>query len=299
MATGMITDIERCAFSDGPGIRTVVFFKGCNMRCQWCHNPETIPIRQSLLYYPNRCISCFKCVYACPSKAQKRIDGVHHFYPRLCVKCGKCAAVCYAEAMVTSGKRMTVEQIMHEVIQDKPYYQSSGGGVTLTGGEVMCQIPFACELADACHAEDIQVGIETNLSLPFDEMLPLLNLTDIVMCDLKIWDSAEHERRTGISNERIIENLRKLDALGKPFIVRTPLIPGATDTDENIGAIAAFLGTLKNLQRYELLNFNPLGASKYEGMGVPNAFATAKPLPRERVMALKAIADAHCTTRIE
>lgn len=220
MAAGMITDIERCSFSDGPGIRTVVFFKGCNMHCKWCHNPETISPKKSMLYYPQRCISCFKCVYACPSKAQKRIDGVHRFFPRLCIQCGKCAGVCYAEAMVASGRSMKVEDVMREVRQDKAYYQGSGGGVTLSGGEVMCQIPFAVELTDACHAEGIAVGLETNLSLPFEQMLPLLSRADVVMCDLKIWDSREHQRWTSVPNERIIENIRRLDELDKPIIVR-------------------------------------------------------------------------------
>lgn len=299
MAVGMITDIERCSFRDGPGIRTVVFFKGCNMHCKWCHNPETISPRKSMMYYPQRCISCFKCVYACPSKAQKRIDGVHRFFPRLCIQCGKCAAVCYAEAMVASSRSMKVEDVMREVRQDKAYYQGSGGGVTLTGGEVMCQIPFAVELADACRAEGIPVGIETNLCLPFEQMLPLLSRSDVVMCDLKLWDSSEHQRWTGVPNELIIENIRRLDELGKPIIVRTPLIPGATDSEENISAISAFLVGIKNLSYYELLNFNPLGGSKYESMGLKNEFAGAKPLPRERVAALAAVARAHCTTRTD
>ena len=299
MAVGMITDIERCSFRDGPGIRTVVFFKGCNMHCKWCHNPETISPRKSMMYYPQRCISCFKCVYACPSKAQKRIDGVHRFFPRLCIQCGKCAAVCYAEAMVASSRSMKVEDVMREVRQDKAYYQGSGGGVTLTGGEVMCQIPFAVDLADACRAEGIPVGIETNLCLPFEQMLPLLSRSDVVMCDLKLWDSSEHQRWTGVPNELIIENIRRLDELGKPIIVRTPLIPGATDSEENISAISAFLAGIKNLSYYELLNFNPLGGSKYESMGLKNEFAGVKPLPRERVAALAAVARAHCTTRTD
>lgn len=299
MAVGMITDIERCSFRDGPGIRTVVFFKGCNMHCKWCHNPETISPRKSMMYYPQRCISCFKCVYACPSKAQKRIDGVHRFFPRLCIQCGKCAAVCYAEAMVASSRSMKVEDVMREVRQDKAYYQGSGGGVTLTGGEVMCQIPFAVELADACRAEGIPVGIETNLCLPFEQMLPLLSRSDVVMCDLKLWDSSEHQRWTGVPNELIIENIRRLDELGKPIIVRTPLIPGATDSEENISAISDFLASIKNLSYYELLNFNPLGGSKYESMGLKNEFAGVKPLPRERVAALAAVARAHCTTRTD
>ena len=128
--TGMITEIERFALNDGPGIRTTVFFKGCNMNCAWCHNPETIRCGRDLLYHANKCIGCYKCVYACPSKAHKRIDGVHRYFPNLCVKCGKCADICYAGAMEMSGRKATVREVMAEILQDKPYYQSSGGGVT-------------------------------------------------------------------------------------------------------------------------------------------------------------------------
>jgi len=270
---GIITDIQRFSLHDGPGIRTTVFLKGCNMRCDWCHNPETISAVRELHYYETKCISCYKCIYACPSKAHKKINGIHKFFPNLCVKCGKCAEICYTEAMAISGKKMTVEDIMAEVRQDKPYYISSGGGVTLSGGEVLCQKDFALELCRACHGEGISVAIETNLNFPWEEIQPIINEVDLVMCDLKIWDNAKHKEHTGADNYRIIENIAALAKSGKPFIVRTPLIPGVTDDEENISSIGQYLNDLlpgSGLMYYELLNFNPLGGTKYKSLGKRN-----------------------------
>lgn len=292
---GMITEIERFALNDGPGIRTTVFFKGCNMHCDWCHNPETISPGRDLHYYASKCIGCYKCVYACPCKAQKRINNMHMYYPNICVKCGKCAEVCYAGAMAVSGKKMSVEDVMFEVRQDKPYYTSSGGGVTLSGGEVTCQLDFAAALCDACHEERIPVGIETNLFLPWEKMSGFIGKVDLVMCDLKLWDSAAHRAHTGVENDQIIKNIRCLADSGKPFLVRTPLIPGVTDSEDNIHAIAEYLASVtagSGFLYYELLNFNPLGNAKYESLKKKNPYAGEKPLPPDRVSALKQAAEA-------
>ncbi len=269
----LITDIQRFCLSDGPGIRTVVFFKGCNFRCAWCHNPETLSFTPDLMVYPAKCIGCGKCFTVCPVGAHKTVDGTHLVDRVLCVKCGKCASVCYAEALVMSGKEMTVEEVMREIRQDKAFYENSGGGVTLSGGEVLCHLPFAIELAKACRAEGIHVAIETNLSLPYGEIKPLLDEVDLIMADCKIMDEEEHKKYTGASSRTVIENIRSIT--DKPLIVRTPLIPGATATRENLRAIAKMLAEKDNLIYYQLLNFNPLGASKYQSIGTENAFATS------------------------
>ena len=291
--TAVVTDIQRFSLNDGPGIRTTVFFKGCNMNCAWCHNPETIKPKQDILYNKSKCIGCYKCVYACPSKAHKRINGEHRFFPNLCIKCGKCASICFAGSMEATAKTKTIDDIMFEIVQDKSYYKSSKGGVTLSGGEVLCQKEFANSLIEACHNEDINVGLETALNFPTDAIAPVLNAADIIMCDLKIFNDADHKKWTGVSNKNILENIAYIDTIGVPYIVRTPLIPGATDSDENIKAIADFLSTLNSGSRmyYELLNFNPLGASKYDSMGKKNQFKDAKPLPRTRIMELKTLSE--------
>lgn len=300
---GMITEIERFALNDGPGIRTVVFFKGCNMHCAWCHNPETIRGNRELHYYASKCIGCYKCVYACPSKAHKRISNEHRFFPNLCVTCGKCADICYAGAMAVSGTKASVEDVMNEILQDKPYYITSGGGVTLSGGELLCQQEFAEAITDACHAEGIPVGIETNLSLPWEQISPLMEKPELIMCDLKLDDSNTHKTWTGIGNEIIKKNIQQLARTGKPYLVRTPLIPGVTDSEENISGIAAFLASADvnhTMMYYELLNFNPLGDTKYQSLRRKNPFADAKPLPKDRLNRLKELAEhAGIPVRIE
>lgn len=300
---GMITEIERFALNDGPGIRTTVFFKGCNLNCAWCHNPETISATKQLHYYAERCIGCFKCVDICPVGAQKKVNSCHMYCPELCVHCGRCAEICFAGAMSMSGSVMSVEDVMAEIIQDKPYYLSSGGGVTLSGGEVCCQAAFAERLTDACHEQGIPVGIESNLSLPWKKIEPLIGKIDLVMCDIKIADSAEHRKWVGAGNEAILDNIMKLCELGKPFIVRTPMIPGVTDSNENVAAIASFLNQAdrnNNMIYYELLNFNPLGESKYRSLMKKNPFEGVQPLSTGRMKELRAIAEKQgVKTRIE
>ncbi len=271
----LITDIQRFSLNDGPGIRTTVFFKGCNMHCAWCHNPETLSPKAQLMFYPAKCIGCGKCFAACPAGAHTLSDGKHTINRSLCTICGKCAQVCYAQALVISGKEMSVAQIMDEVRQDKAYYEASGGGVTLSGGEVLCHTEFALALTKACHAEGISVALETNLSFPYDAIRPLLEEVDLIMADCKLFDDALHRQYTGISNRTVLENLRAVQST--PIIVRTPLIPGVTATAENLRGIATFLSGKENLIYYQLLNFNPLGDTKYRSLDTRNPFAEATP----------------------
>ena len=279
----LVTDIQRFCLSDGPGIRTVVFFKGCNLRCAWCHNPETLSFDPDLMHYPAKCIGCGKCFSACPVGAHKVVNGTHTVDRALCIKCGRCADLCYADALVMSGKEMTVEEIMAEVRQDKPYYEASGGGVTLSGGEVLCHLPFALQLVRACREEGISVAIETNLSLPYADIKPLLDAVDIVMADFKLYDEQMHRKYTGASRQNVLDNLCAI--CDKPLIVRTPLIPGVTATEENLRPIAEMLAKKENLVYYQLLNFNPLGGSKYESLNAKNCFREARPFTNEEMQA--------------
>ncbi|MBO4491263.1 MAG: glycyl-radical enzyme activating protein [Lentisphaeria bacterium] len=283
---GWITEIQRFSLNDGPGIRTSVFFKGCSLNCAWCHNPETIRPQAELMVYPARCIGCGHCVEVCPTGAHFKQNGTPGFDRSKCVNCGKCAEVCFPGAMVMSAKKVTVPQVMAEIVQDRAYYRDSGGGVTLSGGEVFCQIGFAHALISACREEKLHIAAETNLHWDFDTVRPLLTKLDLVMFDLKLADPEAHRRWTGVDNARILSNLQRLDSLGIPLIGRTPLIPGATDTEENIRAIATEMRKLKNLVRWELLNFNPLGGSKFEALGLPDPFASVQPLNRERMSEL-------------
>ena len=280
---GNVTDIQRFSLNDGDGIRTTVFLKGCNMLCSWCHNPETITFSNTLLHYQAKCIGCGKCFEACPKGAHSIKDGVHTIDRDTCIRCGRCVDVCYAQALQMSSSSMSVEEIMREIAQDIPYYQKSNGGVTVSGGEALCQLEFVDALIDACKARGIQVAVETNLCHDFERIRPVLEKLDLLMFDIKLMDDTLHREYTGVGNQLILENAKKADALGVTMIVRTPLIPGVTDTKENLTAIAAFVSGLKHVKAYELLNFNPLGGVKYEAMNADNTFHEARPLTELRL----------------
>ncbi len=282
---GRITNIQRFSLHDGGGIRTTVFFHGCNMRCRWCHNPETLTERNAPLFYPAKCIGCGACLAACPTGARgNNFDG--------CIGCGKCAENCWPEALKMTYAEMTAEEVLREIRQDKTYYTRSAGGVTFSGGEALCQRAFLEELADACEREGIPMAIETNLLHDFDAIEPLLRRMSLVMADIKLLDEQEHRLWTGASNATVLENALRLGELGVPVIFRTPLIPGVTDTEANIGGIARFVSRIPNMQAYELLNFNPLGADKYSALRRGNDFADARPLPQERLRELESILQA-------
>lgn len=289
---GLVTEIQRFSLHDGPGIRTTVFLKGCNMLCGWCHNPETISARPSLCYYPDRCIGCGRCVLACPHQAHQ-IKGTLHVIDRsLCLACGRCAAVCPTEALLMAGTVMTVDEVMSEVRQDRVYYDESGGGVTLSGGEVLCQPAFARALIDACRAEGFAVALETNLNAPPAVVADLAQNADLVMFDIKLIDHGAHQKETGAELTNVLDNARMLADMGISLIVRTPLIPGITDQAENVAGIAAFAAKLASVRYYELLNFNPLGASKYDSLDLPYVFKDSRPLSPVKLSHLKAVAEA-------
>jgi len=290
---GRITDIQRFSLHDGHGIRTTVFLAGCNLRCAWCHNPETIRQKNTPLFYAAKCIGCGACYTACPTGARTDFDDAR------CTGCGACAAACWPEAIRMSWREMTVSEVMNEIRQDALYYRRSGGGVTLSGGEALCQLSFAAALTGACRAEGIPVAVETNLHHDFDAIRPLLLQMECVMADIKLMDPLHHRQYTGADNTVILENARHLSELGVPVLFRTPLIPGVTDTRENLTAIAAFLAALPGRPAWELLNFNPLGGDKYTAVRAENPFADARPLEADRLDEIRAwLRGAGVTPRI-
>ena len=287
---GVITDIQRFSLNDGPGIRTTVFFKGCNLRCVWCHNPESLAPGGELMVFPDKCIGCGHCAAVCVAGARRIAASGLEFEPGKCVRCGRCAEVCFPGALKNPARQVSVGQVMREIIQDAAYYRDSGGGVTLSGGEVFCQAGFALELVEACAAAAVPVAVETNLDWEFERMEPVLRRLDLAMFDLKLLDPAAHRQFTGAGNARILDNARRLDSLGIPLIARTPLIPGMTATRENVSGIAEFLREFRNLRYYELLNFNPLGASKYRALGRPNPLEGGRPLEPAQLTELRTAA---------
>lgn len=253
---GIITDIQKFSLTDGDGIRTTVFLKGCNLRCLWCHNPETFLMEPQIATYPQKCIHCGHCDH-CPTGARVRI-----------------------------GRSVTPQAVFEELASDIPYYRASGGGVTLSGGEPLLQATFCGELLALCHTAGVHTAIETNLTLPFARLAPLLPNLDFVYFDLKQMVSAQHQAQTGLGNETVLQNARLLARAGVPAGVRVPLVPGLTATAENVAAIAAFAGALGNVRSLELLNYNPLGEPKYTAVGLPYPLAGTRPLPREALAAL-------------
>jgi len=273
---GIITDIQRFSLHDGPGIRTTVFLKGCNMACAWCHNPESIRMAPELLYYSEKCIGCLECVAVCPGGAHSLTgDGAHVFERTLCRSCGACAGVCFAGASVMAGREMTVAEVMAEVLQDRDYYARSGGGLTLSGGEVLMQPTFAAALLQAAKAHGIATAVETNLSAPWETVAQVVANADLVMLDIKLFGNLAHRRWTGLGNDRVLANVRALAEAGVAFMVRTPIIPGVNDSAEVVQEVAGFLAGLAVRPVYELLRFNPLGGAKYRALQVTDRFAGA------------------------
>jgi len=264
----VIFDIERYATQDGPGIRTVIFFKGCNLHGCWCQNPESQSAKPQIMYYMNLCKGCERCIALCPNQAIQRHDTFGFVSdPDLCVACGKCVANCYFDARKLLGKTRTVSEIMREIRKDKPYYDFSGGGVTFSGGEPLLQAEFIISLARQCHEEGIHTAIETAGHIPwetFDRLLPYL---DLVFFDVKHIDPRLHKKYTGVSNERILDNLKKLSAVFTPLIIRIPVIPGYNDSVDVQQRIYEFVKQLPRLERVELLPYHRLGTTKYKGLG--------------------------------
>lgn len=290
---GILTTIQRFSLHDGPGIRSTVFFKGCNMRCKWCHNPETLSMSPEVLYYKVKCVGCGACAAVC--EGHTVVDGKMVYDREKCAEL-KCADVCFSGALEVCGKEYSVEDVLFEVMQDADYYTQSGGGVTLSGGEVLLQPGFAGELLAALKSKGVSTAIETNMNVDWESIEKLLPDVDLIMCDLKTWNSDLHKEWTGVDNKRIKENIAKLAQTGKPVIVRTPIIPGVNDNAEEIGAIAAYAAQMPNLKYYELLNFNPLGHSKYAALDADNAFVTARPLPEDQLNLLAEAAKKACSS---
>ena len=288
--TGIVTNIQRFSIHDGPGIRTTVFMKGCNLRCFWCHNPETLASRPELQLFLERCIGCGECLARCPNTCHLMVDGQRQFVRQSCVGCGRCAETCYAEALVLVGKEMTASEVVEEVLRDRPFYETSDGGVTLSGGEPLLQLAFSKAILQQCRDEGLHTAVETAANLPWDRIASILPLTDLAMMDIKLMDSARHRECTGVANERILENARRLGRKARSLIVRTPIVPGVNDNADDVRAVAEFAATLPNLLYYELLPFHPMATSKYDSLDIDYRARDLKSPPQEDMERLTAVA---------
>ena len=276
---GTIFDIQRFSLHDGPGLRTTVFFKGCPLRCWWCHNPESLDRRPVLGFTASRCIACGACVEACAMGVHRLSNGAHAMERRLCRICGRCAAACPARALEILGRKVSVRNVMRILERDLPFYEASGGGVTLSGGEPLAQPQFAAALLRACRRAGIATALDTCGYAPWAEIERLLPLVDLWLYDLKHTDPAAHKRATGVSNRRMMANLRRLAASGARIWLRVPLVPRFNDSQGHLEALAQLAAAMGPIERLHLLPYHRLGVGKRKRVGLDGSAEVPPPAP--------------------
>ncbi len=276
--SGMVFDIKRFAVHDGPGIRTTVFLKGCLLSCSWCHNPEGISKKPVLLFSESLCIGCQHCLKACEHNVHIFKDNRHLLQRENCIACGKCAQVCPTQALEISGREMTVEEVISEVERDKDFYITSGGGMTLSGGEPLLQFDFAFNLLKVAKEKGLHTVVDTCGYISWKNLERILKITDLFLYDIKHMDTKKHQFLTGVSNEQILENVRKLAKEKVNLIIRFPYIPTYNDDKDNLNQMASFLKSLSKIPKVEILPYHTLGRSKRERLGVEDTLKRV-PIP--------------------
>ena len=275
---GRIFEIQRFSIHDGPGIRTTVFLKGCPLRCLWCHNPEGMAPEKALSFVPEKCIGCGYCFRACERGAHKTAaepgadgaasGGKHTLDREVCVVCGACTEECYAKALELVGRDVTVEEALDDVLRDRPFYETSGGGMTLSGGEPLMQIEFTEALLRAAKGAGLHCVVETCGFAGRDRFERILPHVDLFLYDIKEMDPARHQELTGVPNGLILANLRSLHDAGAAVLVRLPIIPGLNDRDGHFRALAGLARSLPNLLGFEVMPYHRLGTSKLNRFGL-------------------------------
>lgn len=285
MGKAVVFDIQRYSVHDGPGIRTVVFFKGCPLRCRWCQNPEALQRRPELGFFPERCIGSRHCEKACPEGAilqgAKRIDRAR------CTMCGACVETCHAEALRLIGEEFAEEELLAQVSRDRPFYEDSGGGVTLSGGEPLLQIDFLEGFCRRAREEGLSLALETCGAVPFDAFRRILPFVDLILYDVKAIDPSLHKGWTGASNESILSNLERLRRSEVQVIPRVPIIPGHTEQPSNLKRIAAHLEG--SFPEVHLLPYHPWGESKRAPIDSPQPALELDPPSGDAIEAAKDI----------
>lgn len=305
---GNIIDIKRFTLHDGDGIRSTVFVKGCGLHCAWCHNPEGIEDCVGLWYLPRQCIRCRACVASCPELALASDDEAGPFIVidrSRCTNCGACVEACPTTALSFDGQRLSSEAVAELLLRDRQFYEESGGGITVSGGDPLIQSDFVLDILGRCHAAGLRTAIETCLQGPWAVLESFLPVTDLFIVDLKLADAELHREYTGQGNELIRSNYRRLSGpqgafgLKRDMLTRIPLIPRVTARPENVRAIARFVKDCSPGARVELINFNPLAENKYLLMGRDrDFFREMEPLSAEELAGLYAILEAEGLTSV-
>jgi len=292
---GLVYDIQRYSINDGPGIRTTVFFKGCPLKCLWCDNPESQEPFPQLLYSEQLCVRCYRCVKACPTGATTiSPDGAIEIERDRCQACGNCVKACLSEARAISGRRMTVDEVLEIVKSDRLFYQNSGGGVTASGGEAASQSDFVLELFKRCQECSIDTALDTCGYVSWEALEKILEYTDLVLFDIKHMEPGRHQELTGVSNKLILDNAIRIARKGIPMVIRVPLIPGYTDSIENIKALGEFVSEA-GLTRVDLVPYHQLGESKYRRLCKKYELSGVKPPTEGEVQAIQEILESYRT----
>lgn len=278
---GRITQIQSMSIHDGPGIRTTVFMKGCNMRCAWCHNPETWSANQQIQFLKDKCIACKACTLPALNDA---------FTPDQLIKPNKYSIAesisiteaCFTGALEVIGKDVSVDELIKAVEKDREFFEESGGGITISGGEPTLQTQFVIEVFKECKKRNIHTALETNLYVKPNILKEIAEFADLFMVDIKLWNSHLHKKWTGLGNELLLENIKLLNKLGKDIIIRTPVIPGVNDSIDELIPIAKFVNELNAVVYYELLPYHSLGIGKYIALGMESEMTVFPQLSKDR-----------------
>jgi len=289
---GIIFKIERLAVHDGPGIRTVVFFKGCPLRCQWCSSPESQNLGPEVAYDPVRCIRCHRCVFACPQKALSILQGGGlDFHRGLCTACGECVQACEVGARWLVGWSVHASEVLKEIEKDEIFYHRSGGGVTLSGGEPALQPEFARKILEGARYRGLHTAMETCGAAEWHVFAPLMPFLDLIYVDLKIFSARRHMAMTGRDNARVLQTLEGINSQCRDIelVVRVPVVPGFNDDIDNLGHIAEFLLGLDSLKRVELLPYHRYGVRTYDLLGRRYELSDVMPPAREEMQEIAAL----------
>ena len=294
MTSGLVTNIQRYALEDGPGIRTTVFLKGCPLACAWCHNPENINRQPEVVILESHCIRCGRCLLACPQTpgtitppTPGSIPPDALRAPADCLQCGTCADACPTGARILMGREYSRDELLDEILDDRPFFEESGGGLTLSGGEPLAQFGFIHELLTAAKAEGIHTALDTCGFAPIHQLLELLPLVNLFLYDLKVLDDDRHRECTGVSNALILDNLRTLDAHHALLWLRIPIVPGVNNDPADLEALAQFAATLKSVRQVNLLPYHRTALVKFQRLHRPYSL-DAIPAPSAETMALAA-----------
>ncbi|MBC3901681.1 MAG: glycyl-radical enzyme activating protein [Firmicutes bacterium HGW-Firmicutes-4] len=291
-AKGVIFDIQRFSVHDGPGIRTIVFLKGCPLKCDWCSNPESQQSQQELMFIGHNCIGCSKCLSVCPAGAID-MENPSRVIQKKCTHCGKCVEVCYAGALNMAGEEKTVEMVLSELKKDAIYYRNSGGGITFSGGEPFFQQEFFEQLLMGCRSIGWHTTIETTGVATEKGLNRILPLVDLVFMDIKHMDDQKHQLYTGTSNKTVLKNAKIIAKTGVPMIVRIPVIPEVNDDLMNIQATADFVRSLESVKELQLMPYHRLGQNKYDYLGREYALNEIKPANKASIDQLKEAVEAY------